>query len=386
MPRRRNKLLRNGSSSEGQRKARWCFTINFEGREVESILREDKLPAIEAPIRYRIYQLETGETGTLHYQGYLELERQLNSRELHELPGMSRASTFYAKGTCEQNQRYCSKEDGRKAGPFEEGSPRNQQGKRNDIVQLKDAIDRGEDDRSLFEIHFASATRYIRGLQYYRQCRVDQRTTPPRVFVYWGEPGSGKSKRAHAIVRGRGWSYYSKSNGTGKWWDGYYGQSAVILDEFDPTEFPYRYFLQLLDRYPFKVQVKGSMVEFNSERIFVTTNTHPKDWYPNESYGPLERRIEKIIRFKAPSEEERHKPHECDNSEDSADEGERVEAIASDRREGAINGLLDADESVDATPCLYEEIPEEIRVEIRAGKKEARTNEGVSRADSIVIE
>lgn len=316
MPRHR----RNEQQIERQYEAqRWTFTINFEGRTFESVIEEDLLPAIAAPVGYRIYQCEAGESGTVHFQGYLELERPLNRRGILALPGMQRAALFISKGTLEQNQRYCTKEEGRLAGPFEEGDPCVEPGTRNDLLRLKDAIDGGADDGELWNVHFPSAVRYFKGLQLYRAQRVLPRERQPRVVVYWGDAGSGKSKRAFGLVRRRGWTCYAKSNGP--WWDGYYGQHAVVWDEFDSSAVPARQLLRIIDRYECRVEVKGSSIQFNSPVIFITSNEHPRDWYPhlNERFQrALMRRIEKIVHFSVSEVAERdQQPHECEVADDS---------------------------------------------------------------------
>lgn len=320
MPRRiRNEGQREERRREEYKAQRYCFTINFEGRTLESVVEQDLLPPIAAPIGYRIYQIEAGESGTVHFQGYLELREPLTNRELHALPGMERCSAFFANGSCEENQRYCSKEEGRLQGPFEEGEPVCEPGTRSDLIRLKDAIDRGAGDSELWEIHFPSAVRYFKGLQLYRAQRVLPREQQPRVIIFWGDAGAGKSRRAFSIIRRRGWSSYCKAND--QWWDGYCGQHAVIWDEFDPAIVPARHLLRVIDRYECRVQIKGGTIQFNSPVIFITSNEHPRDWYPslNERFQKaLLRRVEKIVHFKNEDIDiPDQMPHECEADEDS---------------------------------------------------------------------
>lgn len=322
---------------------RWCFTINLKGREINETC-EYPLPEIEPPVGYRIYQLEAGRSQTPHLQGYLELTKPLTRSEVKELPGMRRAHLEPANGDFEDNKRYCSKPEGRIDGPFEEGDACVQPGKRSDLIRLKDAIDRGASDRELFDEHFSSAVRYIRGLQCYRGARVPPRTAPPRIIVYYGDAGSGKSSRAFRIVRGRGWTCYVKAND--QWWDGYYGQDAIIWDEFDPAVVPARSLLRYIDRYECRVQVKGTSVQLNSPVMFITTNVHPRGWYPKEDevfQKALMRRLEKVVEFKFKGEQDEQMPHECTNEEDSMDEGE-VELAA--------QGDIDSDNE-EIVPALF---------------------------------
>lgn len=381
----------------------WIFTINFKGRE--TLTEEDCLPKIRAPIRYRIYQFEAGETGTAHIQGYMQCTRDVSRRTICKWPGYERAWTEPAQGGLDANQRYCSKEEGRQGGPFEEGDPEREPGKRSDLLRLKNAIDDGATELALYDIHFSSTVRYFRGLQRYRLARVPPRREAPQVTVYWGSPGCGKSHRAFTICQGRGWSYYVKNNT--KWWDGYEGQKAIIFSEFDPAAVPYRYLLEILDKWQTKVEVKGDSVQINSPAIFICSNTHPKDWYCHEDYAPLERRIHKIVHFKTIyGNAELQKPHECENSEDSLDEGE-VNPVPIEGIEGSASEPAGEDEytstpeewddeeelkhlaedevispvrsphlspserSEDEELVMFDEIPENIREQIREGKKDA---------------
>lgn len=53
--------------------------------------------------------------------------------------------------------------------------------------------------------------------------------------------------------------------------------------------------LKLLDRYPYKVEKKGSMVKFNSEFIFITSNVSPHSVYSVLSKDAFIRRLDFVI-------------------------------------------------------------------------------------------
>ena len=61
----------------------------------------------------------------------------------------------------------------------------------------------------------------------------------------------------------------------------------------------FNHLLKLLDRYPFKAEVKGGSRWLDSKNIIITTNKHPKDTYnlPEEDIKQLLRRIDLIERF-----------------------------------------------------------------------------------------
>ena len=60
--------------------------------------------------------------------------------------------------------------------------------------------------------------------------------------------------------------------------------------------------LRILDRYPHRVEVKGGMVQFLAEKIYITSNVEPKDWYKDETHNvlikALLRRIDNTIFMK----------------------------------------------------------------------------------------
>lgn len=97
-----------------------------------------------------------------------------------------------------------------------------------------------------------------------------------RCFVFWGESGMGKSRMAWE--RG-GLESYPKIPST-KFWDGYRGQSTVIIDEFRGG-IGIEHLLRWLDRYPVLVEIKGSAVPLVAKEIYITSNLHPNQWYPN---------------------------------------------------------------------------------------------------------
>lgn len=92
--------------------------------------------------------------------------------------------------------------------------------------------------------------------------------------VYWGPTGTGKSRRAWGEAS---LEAYPKDPCT-KFWDGYRGQTNVVIDEFRGS-ISISHMLRWLDRYPVLVEVKGSSTVFKATHIWITSNLHPKDWY-----------------------------------------------------------------------------------------------------------
>jgi hypothetical protein len=92
--------------------------------------------------------------------------------------------------------------------------------------------------------------------------------------VYWGDTGTGKSRKAFDENPGA----FPKNPNT-KWWTGYTNESAVIIDEFR-GRIDVSYLLSWLDRYPVLVETKGSSRPLLASKFVITSNLAPKDWYP----------------------------------------------------------------------------------------------------------
>jgi len=71
-----------------QKARNYVFTINFGDAEVTQLLPEE----FPEWFSFVCWQLECGEEGTMHYQGYLELRGQQTMARVHTVPGFERAA------------------------------------------------------------------------------------------------------------------------------------------------------------------------------------------------------------------------------------------------------------------------------------------------------
>ncbi|AXL65937.1 replication-associated protein [Circular genetic element sp.] len=95
------------------------------------------------------------------------------------------------------------------------------------------------------------------------------------ISVFWGSTGTGKSRRAWEEAGTRA---FPKDPNT-KFWDGYRDQNHVVIDEFRGVV-NISHVLRWFDRYPVIVEVKGGAVPLQATKIWITSNLHPRDWYP----------------------------------------------------------------------------------------------------------
>jgi len=85
---------------------------------------------------------------------------------------------------------------------------------------------------------------------------------------------------------------YIKSS-SNKWWDGYRGESSVIIDEFD-GQIGITHLLRWLDKYPCSVEVKGGTLPLVATDFWITSNKPLEQWFPEASSAQvlaLERRV-----------------------------------------------------------------------------------------------
>lgn len=109
------------------------------------------------------------------------------------------------------------------------------------------------------------------------------------VSVWWGPTNCGKS---HAAWQAAGGDAYPKDPRT-KFWDGYDGDNHVVIDEFRGG-IDISHILRWFDKYPVRVEIKGSTKPLMATHFFVTSNIHPRDWYPdldNDTIDALLRRM-----------------------------------------------------------------------------------------------
>lgn len=87
-----------------------------------------------------------------------------------------------------------------------------------------------------------------------------------------GKAGVGKSH----LVRDLEKSLYIKSQN--KWWDGYVGEKAVLIDDFDKQGACLSHYMKIwTDKWGCKGEIKGAMLPLGFERFYVTSNYSPEE-------------------------------------------------------------------------------------------------------------
>lgn len=280
----------------------YCITWNnppallqTDPEQIENLIAQNDEKKI---ITYAVWQLERAETtGTVHFQMYVELK---SPQRFTYLKKVFKCETLHCeprKGTASQARAYCMKVDTRIKDPCEYGVLSKGQGSRSDLETVVNLAKEGKNILDVYEEVGAQAFRFEK---YFNSAKATFSALVPRVkpevVCHWGESGTGKTYDA---IRGlKPTDYFIKRSG--KWWDGYHGQKIVIIDEIVPTTDVHWYnmILGVCDEYQMQVEVKGGTTFLVPERIFLTSNFHPRDWFPNVAIKePLFRRISRCVHY-----------------------------------------------------------------------------------------
>jgi len=270
---------------------------------------EETLAPWEWPgFKYGVWQLEMGESGTVHYQCYFSFDEPLRRAGVSKLAGLEHAYIAKRRGTKEEALIYNSKVEGRLEDtcwyPSEEfvrhccagGAP----GARNDLVELATMVKASLTDQAIAEHRPVMIIKYHRGIQALRTAHFTRGREADEIdsVVYVGPTGTGKSRRLRQeCPPGPDWFWVTK----GKWFDGYQGEPGLVFDEFRASWMSHSDLLSLVDVYPKRVEFKGGLFQMHATRFRFSTNVHPADWYaarpgcPPWEDDPLRRRLRRIV-------------------------------------------------------------------------------------------
>lgn len=296
----------------------WVFTINnYTEEDLDALLRHEALPDFvwlccgieEAPT-----------TGTAHVQGACCLmnAKTLTACQKTILPGrpkqvhleVMRGRPWQAREYIVNPEKESSTdwwEIGRVKTKEEEEEDNSTKSERGNSVWQRCWAQVALEGKSVAQLMLTrefgpTATRMATSLLKLEATR-DRMKSPKwrtvKTSVLFGKAGSGKTRKAMEAVQGDDWFKLNHPGDLNVWWDGYNGQSVLILDDFTGW-LPLTQLLGVLDGYPMQVQVKFGTAQAAWTEVIITSNEHPSKWYKPEVLArhdggqALRRRIDEI--------------------------------------------------------------------------------------------
>ena len=249
----------------------WCFTNFNRELDYKSIFDNEK-----NNIRYIAYGEEIcPSTKREHHQGWVYFNKDKCSYK--NVSKMFGCTVKLCNGSIQQQETYCSKEKGHYT---ELGDRPDNQGARTDLDEVRNELINGlisVDDiaitrPNLFHQYGRTLTK-IEDIAFRRKWRTEMTVG----IWYWGETGCGKSDKAF-----ENYNPMTHYKFTEDWWDGYFGQETVIIDEFRGDILKFRDLLSLVDKHPHYVKRRcREPIPFLAKTLIVTSSLHPKDIYTN---------------------------------------------------------------------------------------------------------
>lgn len=269
----------------------FCFTINNPSNQDINAL---ETVSSHKSFKYMVFGREIAPTtGTMHLQGYIELNTPSRRNALRILLG-GRAALFKRYGSREQARNYCMKEG--KYIEIGKWDPKGQ-GARTDLESLMELIREDVPQREIMELlpntfsrHMKFAEKYLALVE--RDASKDFRKI--HTTVIHGSAGKGKSRIARELEEAAGGRLFVVNTDETFPFDGYDGEDAIILDDFYGG-LKHHFLLNVLDGYQLRVNVKGSHRYARWTRVYITSNDAPEQWYARGVTPALARRLHKII-------------------------------------------------------------------------------------------
>lgn len=229
-----------------ERTKNWCFTYNNP---------DEQLSFHPAVVVYAVWQLERGEHGTLHYQGYVEF------KESKRLAGVKKAlggnpHVEPRRGSQAQAIAYCSKEGTRVLGPWRFGEPSGDAGR----LGLDGFVARLRDGTALRTVALEDVQTFARFRPALLQVAAwvePRKWREVSCFYLCGETGTGKSALVYDTFGYE--NVYTLSSQSPLWFDRYAGQRVLFIDEFEGT-IGRETLLRILDGHPYDGPVKGGFI------------------------------------------------------------------------------------------------------------------------------
>lgn len=275
------------------RERSYCFTsfniANYDTWKTNLDLEKEK-------IQYMVYQMEEcPETKKKHIQGYVEFRQQVAIKGAKKRLQDNKIHLEPRRGTKRQAREYCMKKESQIKEPIELGTFRDR-GTRTDISKLYEMLKNGGTPNDVMEEYPAEYTKYFKAVdRMYNNINSKKEGSYRNVDVkvLYGDAGSGKTRYVYEKEGIQNVYRLTRANNNSIWFDGYTNQKVLLIDDYYGW-IQYGQLLELLDGYVMRLQQKGSHAYSLWDKVYITSNKHPEEWYTRGLTPALSRRIKEI--------------------------------------------------------------------------------------------
>lgn len=231
------------------------------------------------------------KTGRAHNQAYIQLYKQSRYSAIQKMI-KSKCHFEVMMGSIEHNENYCSKEGKyKKLGNFVS------RGYRSDLHNIKDDLKQGASMYDIMENYTGDFVRYHSGISKMKEL-IDKKNArewrPCEVTTITGKAGEGKTRY---VMEKEGYDnvFILDNDGNDSFmFNGYDGEKVLLIDDFNGW-IKYTYMLRILDGYPLRLNIKNGVTWARFDRVYITSNAKPANFYKREIKKNFKRRINSCL-------------------------------------------------------------------------------------------
>lgn len=208
-------------------------------------------------------------SGTPHYQGFIQFKRKLGRKQaLLQLPGHPHLEQ--RQGTAEQAAAYCTKEEGRLAGPWRFGALVFGPGGAPGLSAILSVVAGGGSLADAAAVDPAAYTRVYRGIAHYQELVAPPVPwRPVRAFFLEGQTGCGKSSLVYDNFPAS--DVYALAKQAPLWFNGYRGERVLFIDEYQGS-IAREELLRILDGHRYAAEFKGGFSSARWDCVVLAAN------------------------------------------------------------------------------------------------------------------
>lgn len=266
------------------------------------------------------FQMErAASTGRLHIQWNILFKEKVGFSKLKaDLEQYGKSPHIEVTARPEDAWNYTAKDETRVCGPFRHGQGPLKSGTRTDLVTFVHdckALSDGKttiDDKKMEEFemkHLGVQAKYPRFYEKYVGKYETQRNWKTTTLVFWGEPGTGKTRFAHFLFA----EFFRRNPATRpevysqasyppsrtshiSWFYGYDQHDCVLFDEY-VGQYSVETYKQLTGDTPFKVKIGNGQSErqWLPSLLINCSNADPDSWYGLRL--DVRRRFDAVLKF-----------------------------------------------------------------------------------------